>query len=225
MDNQVIRILIADDQTLMRDGLQTILSLEDDMEVVGTVENGQLAYEAVVELCPDLVLMDIQMPVLSGIESTKRIKRDYPQTVVLILTTFAEDDYIVDGLMSGAAGFLLKDMPGDKLIQSIRDCMRGQLMMPAVIASKLAARLTLAAGGGSADWSAQRLRSEGITFTEREKSIIQLMMEGSTNRQIAGVLYMSEGTVKNYVSMIYNKIGTNDRTKAILTLQELLREA
>jgi DNA-binding NarL/FixJ family response regulator len=224
VEHQPITILIADDQTLMRDGLQTILNLEEDMKVLGTAENGLQACEAVALLRPDLVLMDIQMPVMNGIESTKQIKRDYPGTTVLILTTFAEDDYIIDGLMSGAAGFLLKDMPGDKLIQSIRDCMQGQLMMPAVIATKLAARLSQASGAGSADWSAQRLKSEGITFTQREKNIIQLMLEGKTNRLIAGSLFMSEGTVKNYVSMIYNKIGTNDRTKAILMLQELLRE-
>ncbi len=224
MNDSPITIVIADDQTLMRDGLQTILSLEEDMNVVGTAENGLQAYEAVGRLRPRVVLMDIQMPVMNGIESAKLIKKDYPDTTVLILTTFIEDDYIIDGLMSGASGFLLKDMPGDKLTHSIRDGLRGQLMMPAAVASRLAARLAQSANGGMADWGAQRLKAEGIAFTEREKSIIALMLEGKTNRQIAGTLYMSEGTVKNYVSTIYSKIGTNDRTKAILMLQELLKD-
>ncbi|AEI38988.1 response regulator transcription factor [Paenibacillus mucilaginosus] len=218
--NSATTIVLADDQTLMRDGLHTILTLEDDLEVVGTAENGQQALELVEQLRPNLVLMDIQMPVMNGIESTKRIKKQFPETIILILTTFAEDDYIVEGLANGASGFLLKDMPGDKLIQSIRDCVKGQLMMPAVIASKLAARLSSASAAATAEFDPKRLKSEGISFTEREKNIISLMMEGKNNRQIAGLLFMSEGTVKNYVSMIYNKIGTNDRTKAILALKE-----
>ncbi|WP_426450814.1 response regulator [Paenibacillus sp. S-38] len=218
--NSPTTIVLADDQTLMRDGLHTILTLEDDLEVVGTAENGQQALELVEQLRPNLVLMDIQMPIMNGIESTKRIKKQFPETIILILTTFAEDDYIVEGLANGASGFLLKDMPGDKLIQSIRDCVKGQLMMPAVIASKLAARLSSASAAATAEFDPKRLKSEGISFTEREKNIISLMMEGKNNRQIAGLLFMSEGTVKNYVSMIYNKIGTNDRTKAILALKE-----
>jgi DNA-binding NarL/FixJ family response regulator len=222
---KMIHIVIADDQTLMRDGLHTILSLEADMEVIGLAENGLQAYELVEQLRPDLVLMDIQMPVLGGIEGTKRIKKDYPETLVLILTTFAEDDYIIEGLASGASGFLLKDMPGDRLIQSIRDCVKGQLMMPAVIASKLAARLSYASSASQANLDINRLKSEGIHFTEREKTIILLMIENHNNRQIAGLLFMSEGTVKNYISMIYNKIGTNERGKAIAALKELLQDA
>ncbi|GMX65784.1 response regulator transcription factor [Paenibacillus elgii] len=218
-----ITIIIADDQTLMRDGLHTILSLEEDMEVVGVAENGVQALELTERLKPDLVLMDIQMPVMNGIECTKQMKKRFPETAILILTTFAEDDYIVEALAGGASGFLLKDMPGDKLIHSIRDCMRGQLMMPAVIASKLAARLAAGSPPAQAEFDAKRLKAEGVSFTEREKHIIALMMEGKNNRQIAGLLFMSEGTVKNYVSVIYNKIGTNDRTKAILVLKEWLQ--
>jgi DNA-binding NarL/FixJ family response regulator len=221
----MIRIVIADDQTLMRDGLHTILSLEADMEVTGLAENGLQAHELVGQLQPDLVLMDIQMPVLNGIEGTKRIKQDYPQTLVLILTTFAEDEYIIEGLANGASGFLLKDMPGDRLIQSIRDCVKGQLMMPAIIASKLAARLSFASSASQANLDVNRLKSEGVHFTEREKTIILLMIENHNNRQIAGLLFMSEGTVKNYISMIYNKIGTNERSKAIAALKELLLDA
>ncbi|UUZ82867.1 response regulator transcription factor [Paenibacillus sp. P26] len=220
-----IKIVIADDQTLMRDGLQTILSLEDDMEVVGTAENGLEACELVGRLRPDVVLMDIQMPLLNGIECTKRIKKEFPDTFILILTTFAEDDYIVEGLANGAAGFLLKDMPGDKLIQSIRDCVKGRLLMPAVVAAKLAARLSYASSPKEGDFDVKRLKEQGISFKDREKHISLLMMEGKNNRQIAGPLFMSEGTVKNYVSTIYNKIGTNDRTKAILLLKEPLKES
>lgn len=220
----MIRVVIADDQTLMRDGLQTIIDLQADMEVVGAAENGEQACELVRELSPDLVLMDIRMPRLDGIESTRRIKRDHPGTAVLILTTFDEDEYIIEGLASGACGYLLKDLPAHKIVESIRDAVRGQLMMPASVAAKLAARLAFLTGAPAEVLNPERLRSEGIRFTDREKKVILLMLEGHSNKEIAGILFMSEGTVKNYVSVIYQKIGTNDRAKALLVLQGLMRE-
>jgi DNA-binding NarL/FixJ family response regulator len=220
----MIRVVIADDQTLMRDGLQTIIDLQSDMEVVGAAEDGEQACELVRALRPDLVLMDIRMPRLSGIESTKAIKRDFPETAVLILTTFAEDDYIIDGLASGACGYMLKDLPANKIVESIRDAVKGQLMLPASVAAKLASRLAFLTGATPEVLDPKRLRTEGIRFTDREKKVILLMLEGRSNREIAGVLFMSEGTVKNYVSVIYQKIGTNDRAKALLLLQGLMQE-
>ncbi|MED0672443.1 response regulator transcription factor [Aneurinibacillus aneurinilyticus] len=217
----MIKILIADDQTLMREGLRTILDLEDDMHVVGTAGNGQETYEMVHKLMPDIVLMDIKMPVMDGIESTKKIKKKFPQTIVLILTTFAEDEYIIEGLANGASGFLLKDMQGDKLIATIRDAARGQMMLPAVIAAKLAARLSHFSSQAQSAIHTERLKEQGIELSEREKEIASLMLLGMSNRQIAKSLFISEGTVKNYISVIYTKIGTNERSKAILYLKEL----
>ncbi|GEN34187.1 response regulator transcription factor [Aneurinibacillus danicus] len=217
----MITILIADDQTLMREGLKTILDLENDMRVIGTAENGQQAYEMVREHKPDIVLMDIKMPVMDGIESTKKIKKDFPHTLILILTTFAEDEYIVEGMANGASGFLLKDMPGDKLIASIRDAVKGQMMMPAVIAAKLAARLSHVSFQTRSSIHVERLKQQGIGLSEREREVAVLMLQGMSNRQIAKTLFISEGTVKNYISMIYAKIGTNERSKAILYLKEL----
>ncbi|WP_246627939.1 response regulator transcription factor [Paenibacillus oenotherae] len=223
-----ITIVIADDQTLMRDGLQTIVQLEEDMNVVATAENGAEAYEMVRLHQPDLVLMDIRMPVMDGIESTQKIRQDYPHTLVLVLTTFADDDYIVDALVNGACGFLLKDMPGDKLLQAIRDAMKGDLMMSGPIAAKLASRISSlsakdkrAGKNGQAAESLPGKQGVSVRFTEREKTVVALMMEGMTNREIAGKLFMSEGTVKNYISTIYDKIGTNDRTQAVLWLKSM----
>src|SRR5690606_5811789 len=116
-----LRIVVADDQTLMRDGLKTILELEDDMEVVGTAGHGREAYDLTAALAPDLVLMDVKMPLMSGVECTRRIKEDFPATNVLILTTFDEEDIIIEALANGAIGFLLKDMPSDKLVETIRE--------------------------------------------------------------------------------------------------------
>lgn len=220
----MIRVVIADDQTLMRDGLQTIIDLQDDMEVVGVAEDGEQACELAQALQPDLVLMDIRMPRRDGIESTRHIRREQPATAVLILTTFDEDEYIIEGLASGACGYLLKDLPARKIVEAIRDAVRGQLMLPAVVAAKLASRLSFLSGASPEVLDPKRLRSEGIRFTDREKKVILLMLEGHSNREIAGILFMSEGTVKNYVSVIYQKIGTNDRAKALLVLQGLVRE-
>ncbi|NBD23170.1 response regulator [Paenibacillus glycinis] len=218
---RAMRIVIADDQALMREGLQTILELQPDMEVVGSAENGLLALEAVHACKPDLVLLDIQMPVMNGIECTRRIKEEAPDTVVLLLSTFAEDRYIVDGLSLGASGYLLKDMEGRRLVEAIRDASAGKLMMPAVIAAKLAANLTrLSAAAEPLDGASHLLRRE-IRLTEREAEVSRLMLQGLTNKQIAKALFMQEGTVRNYVSVIYSKIGVSDRAKALLALKEM----
>jgi len=216
----MLRVMIADDQTLMRDGLQTILQLEDDIEVVAAAENGEEACRLAQQHRPDIVLMDIRMPVMNGIEAVKRIRETVPDTKVLVLTTFDEDDYILEALMNGAVGFLLKDIPTDKLLQAVRDAARGEIMLPSSIAVKLAARIA-----SSSVQNRSRLPGSGraseIKFTEREMSIISLMVEGRTNREIAQLLFMSEGTIKNYVSAIYDKIGTNDRTQAVIWLKEM----
>ncbi|MFD0672518.1 response regulator [Cohnella sp. GCM10027633] len=215
----MLKIVIADDQTLMRDGLQTILQLEDDIDVVATAENGEEACRLVAIHNPDLVLMDIRMPVMNGIEAVKKLRQDSPRTKVLVLTTFDEDDYIVDALAGGAVGFLLKDIPTDKLLQAVRDAAKGEIMLPASIAVKLAARL--AAPAARPQHGHARGKIADIKFTDREMSIVALMVEGRNNRDIAQLLFMSEGTVKNYVSAIYDKIGTNDRTQAVIWLKDM----
>lgn len=213
-----ISVLIVDDQTLMRDGLKTILDLEEDIEVVGLAENGLNAYEMVGIVRPDVVLMDIRMPVMDGVESTRLIKRDYPETVVIILTTFDDDEYIIQALSNGATGYILKDIPGDKLIDAVRDSVRGSLMMPSQIAAKIAARLAVLSD------SKVSFHDINHTFSEREKEIIGLLIKGFNNRQIAASLYLTEGTAKNYISTIYSKIGISDRTKAIVHLKEIIEK-
>ncbi|RIX49324.1 DNA-binding response regulator [Paenibacillus nanensis] len=216
-----IRLVIADDQTLLRDGLQTIFNLESDMEVVGLADNGEEAVRLALDCRPDLILMDVRMPLLDGIEATRLILAKNPDIRIVVLTTFAEDEYIVDSLVSGAAGFLLKDMPADRIVQSVREAAKGQLMMPSVIAGKLAARISALSAAPAKPAAAARFK-QGHSFTDREKEIIHLLVEGSTNKEIAQNLFMSEGTVKNYVSIIYHKIGVNERTKAILHLKGLM---
>lgn len=218
----MMRILIADDQALIRDGLQTIIELQEDMKVVGIAKDGQQACELTEKLKPDLVLMDIKMPGMDGIESTRWIKKHVPETIVLILTTFAEEQYIIDGLIGGASGYLVKDLSSEKIVSSIRDAVQGQFLLPASIAAKLSARLSYLSGTLESVINKDRFKEGDIHFTEREKEIILLMVEGKNNQEIAGILFMSVGTVKNYISNIYQKIGTSDRTKAVVILKEMI---
>lgn len=218
----MISIIIADDQALIRDGLQTIIELQEDMEVVGVAEDGQQACELTEKLKPDVVLMDIKMPRMNGIESTRWIQEHVPDTIVLILTTFAEEQYIIDGLVGGATGYLIKDLSAEKIVSSIRDALQGQFMLPAAIAAKLSARLAYLSGTLASTIDTKRFKQGEIDFTEREKEIILLMIEGKNNHEIAGILFMGVGTVKNYISIIYQKIGINDRAKAILLLKDMI---
>ena len=221
-----IRIVIADDQTLFRDGLQTILSLEDNLEVVGAAENGKEALNLVSQKCPDVVLMDVEMPVMNGIESTRRVKEKFPDTQVLILSTFAEDEYIVEGLAYGACGYLLKDLHADTLISSIRSAASGQFILPGPIAAKLAARILQTSKAAEPSEISQTMKRVKLIeeLTDREIKLASLIVKGFTNKEIAGRLFMSEGTVRNYISIIYSKLGTSNRSKAIFLLKEVLNE-
>jgi len=220
----MISIIIVDDQRLLREGLQTLLQTEEGLEISALCANGKEALQAVQDHKPDVVLMDIKMSGMDGIDAMKRIKREYPGTVVLMLTTFAENRYIVDAMAGGADGFLLKDMSSRIIVQTIRDAMNGEVILPAPIASKLAAKLSVLSEGRADRFDERKLRESGYCFTVRERKIIELMTEGYTNKQISSSLFMSEGTVRNYISVIYNKVGTNDRIAAVAILSGLLLE-
>ena len=211
-----IKILIVDDQTLMRDGLKTILDLEDNMEVIATAKSGQEAIELCKEYPPDLILMDIRMPVMDGVEATKIIKSLYPKIVILILTTFNDDDYIIDALSFGASGYILKDIEGDDLIKSINDAYKGSFMLPSDVAIKIAKRLT------KTSIVTLEQKKSLSDFSEREIEVAKMVVLGFNNKQIASSLFISEGTVKNYISNIYSKLGTSDRTSAALIIKKAL---
>ncbi|MNI46480.1 Transcriptional regulatory protein DegU [compost metagenome] len=213
----MIRIVIADDQMMIREGLRTILDLEDDMEVVGLANNGVEVCELVEQLRPDLVMMDIQMPEMDGISALKRIKQNYPDTHILILTTFLDDHYIVDGLASGANGYILKDMDTDKMLSAIRDTVSGQFILPIAVAAKLASKMSQMELHRT---TAATTFDQRIRLTEREQDIAELVVKGYNNREIAAALYISEGTVRNYMSNLYSKLGVMDRLQASVRLRE-----
>ncbi|EFM10381.1 two component transcriptional regulator, LuxR family [Paenibacillus curdlanolyticus YK9] len=214
MPDPNIAIVIVEDQTLVRDGIEIIVNLQPDMQVVGTANNGQEGYELVGRLRPHIVLMDIEMPIMNGIISTQRIKADYPDTIILLLTTFSDEHYVVEGLAGGASGILLKDFTANKLTGALREAMRGELLLPASIAAKLAMRLRSV--------TSPTFAGADFALTPREIEIATLLIAYKNNREIAEALFITEGTVKNYISVIYEKVGMNDRAKVIARLKGML---
>ncbi len=210
--SNTIKIVIADDQRLMREGLKTILDLEEDMEVLGTAGNGKEALELCRRLTPDVVLMDIRMPEMDGVEATKLISAEGLATRVIVVTTFDDDELIIKALKAGAKTYLLKDLPSEKLLGAIRATFNGDIVLQPEIAAKLVEKASGA--GSSAEEQTDGYKTEALT--RREKEILALMVEGLSNSDIAARLFLSEGTVKNQVSVIYGKLGTSDRTQAVL---------
>jgi DNA-binding NarL/FixJ family response regulator len=212
----LIRVLLVDDQRLIREGIRTLLELEDGLDVCGEAENGEDALSAYEQLLPDVVLMDIRMPKLDGVEATRRICTRWPAARVIILTTFDDDEYIFEGLRAGAQGYLLKDVSGEELTQAIRTVSAGGALIQPSIARKVLAEFSRLAP------PTQERRSELMeSLSEREQQILQLVAHGLTNRQIAERLFLAEGTVKNYVTTILQKLNVEDRTQAALLAQNM----
>lgn len=209
----MIRILIVDDQLLICQGFQTLLELEDDMQVVGLAHNGEAALAAMERDQPDVVLMDVRMPMLDGVAATRLITQRFPQVAVLILTTFDDDEYVFEGLQAGARGYLLKDISSTELIQAVRTVAAGQGLMQPSIARKVFTEFSRLA---TMDSRAATQSPASTLLTEREAQVLRAMNEGLSNREIATRLVISEGTVKTHVSNILGKLEVRDRTQAIL---------
>ncbi|GAB4577817.1 MAG: response regulator transcription factor [Anaerolineales bacterium] len=205
----MIRILLVDDQELVCYGLQTILKTARDLEVVGMAHNGAQALEKIPETNPDVVLMDLNMPIMNGIQATREIRAQYPHIQVLVLTTYDADEWVFDAIRSGAAGYLLKDTPRDQLIQGIKDAHAGETPVDPAIAGKLFASV--------AENRAPAETKIAHDFNEREREILRLLARGMGNNEIANALHLSEGTVRNYVTAMFTKLGVTNRTQAAIT--------
>jgi DNA-binding NarL/FixJ family response regulator len=205
----MIRILLVDDQSLIRQGLKAMLSIEADLEVVGTAENGQVAIQKIETLKPDVVLMDVRMPIMDGREATRIISQKFPDVKVLVLSTFDDDRYIADSIRAGAKGYLLKDMPSEELAQSIRLIDRGYTQMGPGLMEKL----TINSTGDMPSESPSKEHPDISELTPREKEVLQLIGLGSTNRDIAEKLYISEGTVKTHVTHLFNRLRLKNRSQ------------
>ena len=204
----MFRILICDDQKIVCEGLQTIINTDSDLEVVGIAHDGKQALEMIPDIKPDLVLMDLKMPEMNGVEATRKITGTYPEIFVLILTTYDEDEWIFDAIRSGAAGYLLKDTPPRDLIKSIKGTLEGKSFIDPQVAGKLLTEY--------ADNFGKLQPPTHYTFTERERDILTLLTQGLSNNEISEKLFLAEGTVRNYTSVLLKKLGVSDRTQAAI---------
>lgn len=208
-----IKVLIAEKQALLRDSLNTVLNLQKDICVVGTAKEGIEAVNKVKTISPDVILLDICMPGLNGVQCTKIIRSEYPNTKVIILSSINDDEYIINCILHGASGYVLKDMDTNMLVETIYDAAKGKMIIDQSIAAKLAqgfAKVSVMDGA---------LNSNKL-FSNREKEVADLLVKGLTNKEISSSLFITEGTLRNYVSKIYNKIGIGERTQAVLYLKE-----
>ena len=226
-DNPAIRIVIAEDQALVRRGAAILLSMEPDMEVVGQARNGVEAVELAQLLQPDVVLMDLHMPLKSGVAATREITAELPNTQILVLTTLDDDDTVFEAVRAGAQAYLLKDVGEDELLETIRALRRGESRLTPQIARKvmdqfrrLATSSLIANGTASAAPHPMTMlpakASATESLTEKEEKILELISQSMTNRQIAQTLSFAEGTIKNYISRIMEKLHANTRTELAL---------
>jgi DNA-binding NarL/FixJ family response regulator len=211
-----VTVLIVDDQQLIREGLRTLLELERDITIAGDAPNGAAGVAAADELHPDVILMDIRMPGMDGVEATRRIRANDPSARILVLTTFDEDELVLEAVRAGARGYLLKDVSGSELAEAIRSVAAGGAALQPSVARKVMdafARLAQPAPG------TETHLVEPLSV--RERAVLGLVARGLSNKEIADRLYLAEGTVKNHVSTILMKIGARDRTQAALTARKL----
>jgi DNA-binding NarL/FixJ family response regulator len=207
----MIRVLICDDQAIVCEGLQVILESDAAMQVVGIAHDGAEALEKVAALKPNLVLMDLKMPGMNGIQATRQLRALYPEIKVLVLTTYDADEWVFDAIRSGASGYLLKNTAPAALLAAVKGTAEGKTHVDPDVAGKLFTHVTRAEGYTSSKGS-----DEIESLSEREREVLQLIAKGLNNRQISEQLFLSEGTVRNYVSSIFSKLNVTDRTQAAL---------
>ncbi len=204
-----INIIICDDQDIVREGLKTILEADNDIRVIATAEDGEDLFRKIESSgIPDLVLMDLKMPIINGIQATRMLRSRHPNTKVLVLTTYDDDQWVVDAIRAGASGYLLKDTPRIDLIDAVKGTLQGQTFVDPSVAGKM---LAMAAGT-----MPRPVESSAPDIRPREKQILLLIARGLSNADIAAELYLSEGTVRNYASALFNRIGVTDRTQAAI---------
>lgn len=212
-----IRVLLVDDQSLFREGLETLLSVHKDIQVVGQASNGQEAIDLALKLRPDVILMDMQMPVLNGVGATRRLKGLLPDCRVIVLTTFDDKEYIFDALRAGAMGYLLKDVGSVQLAESIRRTARGESILDPSVAAKVVAEFSRVSSLVTVTSSEVLVEP----LSEREIEVLRLVTVGMSNREIAQKLIISAGTAKTHIHNLCGKLGVHNRTEAAMRAREL----
>ena len=220
----MIRVLLVDDQTLIRQGIRLLLELEPDIQVVGQAANGREALEQAETLHPDVILMDVRMPGMDGVAATRELRLRFPEVKVIILTTFEDDETVFEGLKAGARGYLLKDISSEEMAEAVRKVAAGEALIQSRITRKVLAEFSrLATATDRQPSSKTGVVSDAlpVPLTGREHEVLQALAHGLSNREIAEQLVITEGTVKNHVSSLIEKMGVRDRTQAVLKGQEL----
>jgi DNA-binding NarL/FixJ family response regulator len=208
-----VRVLLVDDQALFREALATLLEVRAEIEVVGEAADGEQALRQAVATRPDVVLMDLRMPVLDGIAATRRLREDHPGVRVLALTTFDGDEEVFAALRAGAVGYLLKDVSGDRLVEAVLAAARGESVLQPSVAARVVARV--------AEMPEPAVEPIATPLSDRELEVLRHLAEGRSNREIAAALFLTEGTVKNHVTSVLSKLGVRDRTQAALRAHRL----
>ena len=204
-----IKVIICDDQDIVREGLKTILEADEEIHVITTAEDGEDLFRKIdFAGVPDLVLMDLKMPVMNGIQATRQLRSRHPKVKVLVLTTYDDDQWVIDAIRAGASGYLLKDTPRINLIDAVKGTLLGQTYVDPSVAGKM---LAMAAGT-----MPRPIESSTPDIRPREKQILILIARGLSNADIAAELYLSEGTIRNYASALFSRIGVADRTQAAI---------
>lgn len=212
-----VRVLLVDDQALFREALATLLAIHDDIEVAGEAGNGEEALRRATELAPDVVLMDLRMPVLDGIAATRRLRVEQPAVQVIALTTFDDDEDVFAALRAGAVGYLLKDVSSARLVEAVLAAARGESVLQPSVAAKVVARFAQLPDVPAVP----RPQPLAVPLSDRELEVLRLLADGRSNREIAATLFLAEGTVKNHVTNVLGKLGARDRTQAALRYRAL----
>lgn len=231
--HSMIRVLVVDDQQLVRDGIASLLRVQGGISVIGTATNGQEALEQAIALQPDVILMDVRMPLMNGVEATIQILKQVPSCCILMLTTFDDDEYVRDALRAGARGYLLKDIPAQDLANAVHAVSQGVYQLDAAVIERVIdafsrpdtaqkneteERSTPPLHKMQANAAPDSLSTTGLT--NREIEVLRLIATGATNREVADYLVISEGTVKNHLSNIFSRLGLRDRTQAVMYARE-----
>ncbi|UJW32160.1 response regulator transcription factor [Saccharothrix sp. AJ9571] len=212
-----VRVLLVDDQALFREALATLLAIRDDIEVVGEAGTGEEALHRTAELNPDVVLMDLRMPVLDGIAATRRLRAEQPGVQVIALTTFDDDEDVFAALRAGALGYLLKDVSSAQLVDAVLAAARGESVLQPSVAAKVVARFAQLPDAEPEP----RPQPLVVPLSDRELEVLRLLADGHSNREIAAALFLAEGTVKNHVTNVLAKLSARDRTQAALRARAL----
>jgi DNA-binding NarL/FixJ family response regulator len=217
----MIKVMVVDDQEVVREGLKMILSLHQEIEVVGEAANGESMLSYLRELAPDVILMDIRMPVMDGITAAKLVKEKYPEMKVIILTTFNENEYIINGLSSGIDGYLLKDAGSAEIMNAIKAATAGNVLLTSRVTERMVEAMTSGRHVTGENANSKVNHDKLAILTPREVEVARLVLSGDSNKSIAQTLFVTEGTIKNYVSRILEKLECRNRTELCLLLSTM----